>query len=297
MDERDWLAERFQAHRPHLRAVAYRLLGSASEADDAVQEAWLRLDRADTSDVDNLRGWLTTLVARVCLDLLRARTSRREEPLGVHLPDPIVSRQDGIDPEQEALLAEGVGLALLVVLETLTPAERLAFVLHDLFAVPFEEIAPIVGRSPAATRQLASRARRRVQGAAPVPDADLARQREVVDAFFAAAREGDFAALVAVLDPDVVVRADAGTVPLGAWRMVRGAAAVAEQVRATGGFSRLAQLARPALVNGAAGVVMAAWGKPFAVVGFTVRHDKIVEIDIFADPARLRRLDLAVLDD
>jgi RNA polymerase sigma factor (sigma-70 family) len=297
MDERDWLAERFQAHRPHLRAVAYRLLGSASEADDAVQEAWLRLDRADTSDVDNLRGWLTTLVARVCLDLLRARTSRREEPLGVHLPDPIVSRQDGIDPEQEALLAEGVGLALLVVLETLTPAERLAFVLHDTFAVPFEEIAPIVGRSPAATRQLASRARRRVQGAAPVPDADLARQREVVDAFFAAAREGDFAALVAVLDPDVVVRADAGTVPLGAWRMVRGAAAVAEQVRATGGFSRLAQLARPALVNGAAGVVIAAWGKPFAVVGFTVRHDKIVEIDIFADPARLRRLDLAVLDD
>jgi RNA polymerase sigma factor (sigma-70 family) len=297
MDERDWLAERFQAHRPHLRAVAYRLLGSASEADDAVQEAWLRLDRADTSDVDNLRGWLTTLVARVCLDLLRARTSRREEPLGVHLPDPIVSRRDGIDPEQEALLAEGVGLALLVVLETLTPAERLAFVLHDTFAVPFEEIAPIVGRSPAATRQLASRARRRVQGAAPVPDADLARQRAVVDAFFAAAREGDFAALVAVLDPDVVVRADAGTVPLGAWRMVRGAAAVAEQVRATGGFSRLAQLARPALVNGAAGVVMAAWGKPFAVVGFTVRHDKIVEIDIFADPARLRRLDLAVLDD
>jgi RNA polymerase sigma-70 factor, ECF subfamily len=297
MDERDWLAERFQAHRPHLRAVAYRLLGSASEADDAVQEAWLRLDRADTSDVDNLRGWLTTLVARVCLDLLRARTSRREEPLGVHLPDPIVSRRDGIDPEQEALLAEGVGLALLVVLETLTPAERLAFVLHDTFAVPFEEIAPIVGRSPAATRRLASRARRRVQGAAPVPDADLARQRAMVDAFFAAAREGDFAALVAVLDPDVVVRADAGTVPLGAWRMVRGAAAVAEQVRATGGFSRLAQLARPALVNGAAGVVMAAWGKPFAVVGFTVRHDKIVEIDIFADPARLRRLDLAVLDD
>jgi RNA polymerase sigma-70 factor, ECF subfamily len=296
MEERDWLAERFQAHRPHLRAVAYRMLGSASEADDAVQEAWLHLSRADTRGVENLGGWLTTLVARVCLDLLRARRSRREEPMGVHLPDPIISR-DQPDPEQEMLLAEGVGLALLVVLDTLTPAERLAFVLHDMFAVPFEEIAPIVGRSPAAARQLASRARRRVQGAAPVPDADLARQRAVVDAFFAAARVGDFAALLAVLDPEVVVRADAGAVPVGAWRVVRGAATVAEQVRTTGGFARLARMARPVLVNGAAGVVIAAGGRPFAVVGFTVRGGKIVEIDILADPARLHRVDLAVLDD
>jgi RNA polymerase sigma factor (sigma-70 family) len=297
VDEGDWLAERFQAHRPQLLAVAYRLLGSRSEADDAVQGAWLRLSRADTSGVDNLGGWLTTLVARECLDLLRARTSRREDPLGVHLPDPIVSRQDGTDPEQEALLAEGVGLALLVVLETLTPAERVALVLHDTFAVPFDEIALIVGRSPAAARQLASRARRRVQGAAPVPDADLARQQKVVDAFFAAARDGDFQALLAVLDPDVVVRADAGAVPLGAWRAVRGAAAVAEQVRITGGFGRLARFARPALVNGAAGVVLAPGGRPVAVIGFTVKGDKIVEIDVLADPVRLHQLDLAVLDD
>jgi RNA polymerase sigma factor (sigma-70 family) len=296
MEERDWLAERFQAHRPRLRAVAYRLLGSASEADDAVQGAWLRLDRADTNGVRNLGGWLTTLVARECLDLLRTRRSRREEPVGVHLPDPLVGAQDGLDPEQQALLAEGVGLALLVVLDTLAPAERLAFVLHDMFAIPFEEIAPIVGRSPAAARQLASRARRRVQGAAPVPDADLARQRAVVDAFFAAAREGDFAALVALLDPEVVVRADAGAVPVGASRVVRGAAAAAEQVLTAGGFGRLARMARPVLVNGAAGVVMATGGRPLAVVGFTVRGGRIVEIDILADPERLRRLDLAVLD-
>jgi RNA polymerase sigma factor (sigma-70 family) len=296
MEERDWLAERFQAHRPRLRAVAYRLLGSASEADDAVQGAWLRLDRADTNGVRNLGGWLTTLVARECLDLLRARTARREQPLGVHLPDPLVGAQDGVDPEQQALLAEGVGLALLVVLDTLTPAERLAFVLHDMFAIPFEEIAPIVGRSPAAARQLASRARRRVQGAAPVPDADLARQRAVVDAFFAAAREGDFQALVALLDPEVVVRADAGAVPVGAPRVVRGAAAVAEQVLAAGGFGRFGQSARPVLVNGAAGVVLVARGRPVAVVGFTVRGGRIIAIDILADPARLRRLDLATLD-
>jgi RNA polymerase sigma factor (sigma-70 family) len=296
VDEGDWLAERFQAHRAHLRAVAYRMLGSLSEADDAVQGAWLRLSRADTSGVDNLGGWLTTLVARECLDLLRARTSRREEPLGVRLPDPIVSRQDGTDPEQEALLAEGVGLAMLVVLETLAPAERLAFVLHDLFAVPFDEIAVIVGCSPAAARQLASRARRRVQGAAPVPDADLTRQRAVVDAFFAAARDGDFQALLAVLDPDVVVHADAGAAPLGAPRVVRGAAAVAEQVRITGGFARFARFARPALLNGAAGVVFAPGGWPVAVIGFTIQGGKIVEIDILADPARLRRLDLAALD-
>src|SRR5829696_8183999 len=208
MDEHDGLAERFEANRPHLRAVAYRMLGSISEADDAVQESWLRLSRSGTSGVENLGGWLTTVVARVCLDMLRSRRSRREEPLGVRVPEPIVSREGGIDPEHEALLADSVGLALLVVLETLTPAERLAFVLHDMFAVPFEEIAPIVGRSTAASRQLASRARRRVRGAATVPDADLNRQREVVDAFFAASREGDFDALVAMLDPDVVLRAD-----------------------------------------------------------------------------------------
>jgi RNA polymerase sigma-70 factor, ECF subfamily len=296
MNEQDWLAERFEAHRSHLRAVAYRMLGSLSEADDAVQGAWLRLSRTDTSGINNLGGWLTTLVARECLDMLRARTARREQPQGVHLPDPVISAQHGLDPEQQALLAEGVGLALLVVLDTLTPAERLAFVLHDMFAVPFDEIAAIVGCSPAAARQLGSRARRRVQGAGPVPDADLARQREVVDAFFAAARDGDFDALVAILDPDVVIRADAGALPVGAWRMVRGAAAAAEQVRANGGFARLARFAQPALVNGAAGVVVAPGGRPVAVIGFTIKGDKIVEIDILADPARLRRLDLAALD-
>jgi RNA polymerase sigma factor (sigma-70 family) len=294
MDEGDWLAERFEAHRPQLRAVAYRMLGSLSEADDAVQEAWLRLSRADTSGVENLGGWLTTVVARVCLDTLRVRSSRREQPLGVHLPDPILSRVDGLDPEQQALLAEGVGLALLVVLDTLAPAERLAFVLHDTFAVPFEEIAPIVGRSPAATRQLASRARRRVQAAAAVPDADLARQRSVVDAFFAAARRGDFDALVAVLDPDVVLRADRGAVPVSPARVVRGAPAVAGQALT---FARLALFVRPALVNGTAGVVVASGGRPFSVMGFTVRGGKIVEIDVLADPARLRQLDLALLDD
>jgi RNA polymerase sigma factor (sigma-70 family) len=294
MDDGDWLAERFQAHRAHLRAVAYRMLGSFSEADDAVQEAWLRLSHADPSGVQNLGGWLTTVVARVCLDLLRARASRREQPLGVHLPDPIIGRADGIDPEQQALVAEGVGLALLVVLDTLAPAERLAFVLHDMFAVPFEEIAPIVGRSPAAARQLASRARRRVQGAAPVPDADVTRQRAVVDAFLTAARDGDFEGLLAVLDPDVVVRADGGAVPAGASRVVRGAAAVAEQALS---FARLAPFVRPTLVNGAAGVVVAPGGRPVSVMGFTVRRGRIVAIDILADPERLRRLDLADLDD
>src|SRR6266540_6890820 len=275
MDERDWLAERFQAHRSHLRAVAYRMLGSLTEADDAVQGAWLRVSRADTSGVENLGGWLTTLVARECLDLLRARTSRREEPLGVHLPDPIISPQDQTDPEQQALLAEGVGLALLVVLDTLAPAERLAFVLHDMFAVPFEEIAPIVGRSPNAAKMLASRARRRVQ-AATVPDADLARQRAVVDAFLAASRGGDFEALLAVLDPDVVVRADVGAVPAGASREVRGARAVADS------FSGRARAARPALVNGAAGAVWAPGGQPRVVFGFTIARGKIVEIEMLA---------------
>src|SRR5438128_3193589 len=249
MDEHEWLANEFDGYRTHLRAVAYRMLGSMSEADDAVQESWLRLSRSDTSGVENLGGWLTTVVARVCLDMLRSRESRHEEPLDEHVPDPIVSREDGIDPEHEALLADSVGLALLVVLDTLNPAERLAFVLHDLFAVPFDEIAPIVGRSPTAARQLASRARRRVQGAATVPDADLTLQREVVDAFLAASRDGDFDALLAVLDPDVVLRVDRGAVPAGASREVHGATAVARQ------FSGRAQSTQPALVNGAAGAV------------------------------------------
>src|SRR5215216_3724243 len=295
MNEHDWLAGQFEEHRTHLRAVAYRMLGSLSESDDAVQEAWLRFDRSDTSGVENLGGWLTRVVARVCLDMLRSRKSRGEVPPDGRVPDPIVSReQDGIDPEHEALLADSVGLALLSVLETLTPAERLAFVLHDTFGVPFEEIAPMVGRSLAATRQLASRARRRVQGAANVPDTDLARQREVVEAFFTASREGNFAALLAVLDPDVVLRADVGGVPAGASRELHGAQAVAEQALT---FSQFAPFARPALVNGAAGVVVAPRGRPFSVMGFTVSGGKIVEIDILADPARLRQLDLAVLDD
>jgi RNA polymerase sigma-70 factor (ECF subfamily) len=294
VDEREWLTEQFETNRTHLRAVAYRMLGSVSEADDAVQESWLRLSRTDTSQVENLRAWLTTVVARVSLDMLRSRRSRREEPLAAHLPEPIVSREDGVDPEHEALLADSVGLALLVVLETLGPAERLAFVLHDMFAVPFDEIAPIVGRSPAAARQLASRARRRVQGAAPAPDVDLSRQRQVVDAFLAAARGGDFDALVALLDPDVVLRVDRGAVRPAASREVRGARAVVEQART---FARLAAFARPALVNGAAGVVVASRGRPLAVAGFTVAHGKIVEIDVLADPARLRELDLTVLED
>ena len=298
MDEHDFLAQRFEEHRTRLRAVAYRMLGSLSEADDALQEAWLRLSRSDTSEVENLRGWLTTVVARVCLNMLRSRRSKREEPLeeplgGVHVPEPIVSRKDAIDPEHEALLADSVGLALLVVLETLSPAERLAFVLHDMFSVPFDEIAPIVGRSPAATRQLASRARRRVRGAAPSPDADLARQRKAVDAFLAASRDGDFDTLLAVLDPDVVLRIDGGGVRAGLSREVRGARAVAEQTLT---FSRLSPFVRPALVNGVAGVVVAPRGRPFAVMGFTVRGGKIVEIDVLADPERLGRLDLALLD-
>ncbi len=291
MDEHAWLAEQFEAERPHLRAVAYRMLGSLSEADDAVQESWLHLSRSNTSGVENLGGWLTTVVARVCLDLLRSRNSRREEPLGVHVPDPIVSREDGIDPEQEALLADSVGLALLVVLDTLSPAERLAFVLHDLFAVPFDEIAPIVGRSPTAARQLASRARRRVQGAAMIPDVDLTRQREVVDAFLAASRGGDFDALLAVLDPDVVLRADRAAVRAGASREVRGAPDVARQ------FSGRARFAQPALVDGAVGAVWAPGGRPRVVFGFTITRGKIVAIDILADPERLHHLNLAVLND
>jgi RNA polymerase sigma factor (sigma-70 family) len=287
----DWLAEQFEANRTRLRAVAYRMLGSLSEADDAVQESWIHLSRSPTSGVENLGGWLTTVVARVCLDMLRSRRARREEPLGADLPDPVVSRVDGIDPEHEALLADSVGPALLVVLEMLAPAERLAFVLHDLFAVPFDEIAPIVGRSPAAARQLASRARRRVQGAATVPDADLTRQRAVVDAFLAAARGGDFDALLALLDPDVVLRADHAAVQMGASREVRGAPAVA------GTFSGRARVAQPALVNGAAGAVWAPGGQPRVVFGFTLAGGKIVEIHMVAEPARLRRLDLVILKD
>ena len=293
MDEQGVLADRFEANRPRLRAVAYRMLGSVSEADDAVQESWLRLSRSDSTAVENLEGWLTTVVARVCLDILRSRTARREEPLGPHVPEPIVSREDEVDPEHQVLLADSVGLALLVLLDTLTPAERLAFVLHDMFAVPFDEIAPIVDRSPAAARQLASRARRRVRGSARVPDPDLSRQREVVDAFLAAARSGDFDALVAVLDPDVVLRADRGPGRPGSTE-VHGARRVAERALS---FARLATAARPALVNGAAGFVVAPRGRPFAVAGFTVTMGRIVEIDLLADRERLAGLDLHVLDD
>jgi RNA polymerase sigma factor (sigma-70 family) len=291
MDERDWLAERFEAHRTRLRAVAYRMLGSLTEADDAVQEAWLRLSRTNTKEIENLGGWLTTVVARVSLNMLRSRTSRREQPIGVQMPEPIIDRADGIDPEHEALLADSVGLALLVVLETLSPPERIAFVLHDMFGVPFDEIAPIVDRSPAASRQLASRARRRVRGENPLPDADLDTQRRVVDAFLAAAREGDFEGLLEVLDPEVVLRRDVA--PLGGSGEVRGARAVAGQALA---YSRLGALMQPALVNGAVGAVGTVDGAPFAVGAFTVRGGKIVEIDILADPERLRRLDLTILD-
>jgi RNA polymerase sigma-70 factor (ECF subfamily) len=267
------------------------MLGSLNEADDAVQEAWLRLSRSDAAAVDNLGAWLTTVVARVSLNMLRSRDSRREEPLGGRLPDPIVDRADGTDPEHEALLADAVGLALLVVLETLTPAERLAFVLHDMFAVPFDDIAPIVDRSPDAARQLASRARRRVRGGNAVPDADIGAQREVVDAFLAASRDGDFDALLAVLDPDVVLRADLGAA--GGLREVRGADAVVRNARS---YSQLGLVMKPALINGAAGMVSMRDGEPFSVGGVTVRDRKIVAIDILADPERLRRLDLTILD-
>ena len=294
MDEHEYLAERFEANRSRMRAVAYRMLGSLSEADDAVQEAWLHTSRADTSAVLNLGAWLTTVVARICLDMLRARKSRREEPGDTHVPDPIVDREGGIDPEHEVLLAESVGLALLVVLETLAPAERLAFVLHDTFGVPFDEIAAIVGRTPAAVRQLASRARRRVQGASATPDIDHTRQREVVDAFFTAARGGDLDALVAVLDPDVVLRSDGGAARPGATAVARGALAVARRAIT---FAQPAASVRPALVNGAAGVVVVADGRPFSVMGFTVTNGKIVAINVLADPTRLSRLDLTGLDD
>jgi RNA polymerase sigma-70 factor (ECF subfamily) len=293
MDEREWLTQRFEAHRPRMRAVAYRMLGSVSEADDAVQDSWLRLDRADTSSVENLEAWLTTVVARVCLNKLRSREQRREESLDVHVPDPIVSPESGVDPQHEAVLADSVGLALQVVLETLTPAERLAFVLHDMFAVPFEEIAPMIERSPEAARQLASRGRRRVRGQAPAPDPDLPRQRQVVDAFFAAARDGDLDALVAVLHPDVVLRSDGGRAPARLTTVITGARAVAGQAIT---FGRLFPYARPALVNGAAGVVVAAHGRPLSVMAFTVTGGRIAAIDVLADPDRLEELDLTVLD-
>jgi RNA polymerase sigma factor (sigma-70 family) len=292
MTETDWLAERFEENRTRLRAVAYRMLGSLTDADDAVQESWLRLARSDAGGIDNLDAWLTTVVARVCLNVLRSRNTRREEPLGVHLPDPVVGRADGTNPEDEALLADSVGLALHVVLDTLPPAERLAFVLHDMFDLPFDEIAPMVGRTPAAARQLASRARRRVRGAA-VPDPDLRRQREVVDAFLAAARHGDLEALIAVLHPDVVLRADGGTAHPEASAVVHGAAAVAGRAIL---FNQPAALIRPALVNGAAGIVVTTDGHPTAVLGFTVSNGTIAEIHVLADPTRLAHLDLSALD-
>jgi RNA polymerase sigma factor (sigma-70 family) len=292
MDQQEWLARQFEDHRPHLRAVAYRMLGSLNEADDAVQDAWVRLSRADTSEVENLGGWLTTIVARVALNMLRARKTRREQPLDVHVPDPIIDSADGTDPEHEALLADSVGLALLIVLETLTPAERLAFVLHDMFAVPFEEIASIVDRSPEAARQLASRARRRVRGTPTVPDPDLHAQWEVVEAFLAAARKGDFDALVAVLDPDAVLRADGGLTGLS--QQVQGAESIASQALL---WSRVDLTMRRALINGAAGIVAFLHGRPFSIAAVTVRNGKIVEVDFLADPERIARLDLEVLDD
>jgi RNA polymerase sigma factor (sigma-70 family) len=290
MNEHEWLAERFEKNRARLRSVAYRMLGSLTEAEDAVQETWLRLNRVDTRDeIQNLGGWLTTVVGRVCLDMLRSRNRRGEVALGVHVPEPIVSRDDRIDPEHAALLADSVGLALLTVLETLPPPERLAFVLHDMFGVPFDEIAPILGRSTLAARQLATRARRRVREVRTVPDSDLTKQREVVDAFLAAARRGDFDALVAILDPDVILRADRGAIPRAS-RVIQGALTVAQNAWM---FSRVAGSARTVLVNGAAGIVgFDKRGQPIAVMGFIVTDGKIVEIDILADTARLRELDL-----
>jgi RNA polymerase sigma factor (sigma-70 family) len=290
MDEHNMLAEQFEARRAHLRTVAHSMLGSLSEADDAVQEAWLHLSRSDTSGVENLGGWLTTVVARVCLDMLRSRKSRREEALDAQVFEPIASGKDGSDPEYETLMADSVGLAMLVVLERLAPAERVAFVLHDLFAVPFEEIAPIVGRTPAAARQLASRARRRVQGSPTVPDADLGRRREVVDAFLAAARGGDFDALLAVLDPDVVVRADGAAMRLGAATELHGAEAAAR------GFLLRARGAQPALIDGVVGLTWAPGGRPRVVFDMTITDGKIVSVDLVADPERLSRLDVVLLD-
>jgi RNA polymerase sigma factor (sigma-70 family) len=293
MDENEWLAERFEEQRAHLRAVAYRMLGSLPEAEDAVQDTWERVSRAGASEVENLGGWLTTIVARVCLNMLRARDVRREDPWEMLLPDPIINREGELRPEDEELLADSVGLALQVVLDALAPAERLAFVLHDMFDLPFEEIAPMVGRSPAAARQLASRARRRVKGSAvPAPDPDIARQRAVVDAFFAAARGGDFDALLALLHPDVVLRADYGPSRPSESRIVHGAAAVVQQ--ACLGANPAAEL-HPALINGAAGVVITIDGHAHGVMAFIVAQDQVVEIDVIADPERVRRVASAVL--
>jgi RNA polymerase sigma-70 factor, ECF subfamily len=294
MDEQDWLAQRFEEHRSRLRAVAYRMLGSLSEADDAVQDTWLRLSRTNADEVENLGGWLTTVVARVSLNMLRSRQTRREEPFSPRVPEPIIDPVAGVNPEHEALLADSVGLALLVVLEMLEPAERLAFVLHDMFAVPFDEIAPIVDRSPAAARQLASRARRRVQGSSPVGDADPDQQREVVEAFLAAARDGDFDALVALLNPDVVLRADSGPGLPSATVEVRGAAEVARRALT---YARMQLLNRPVLVNGALGMVSYRDGQPFSVGAVTVRGGRIVEMDFLADPERLGQLDLTAVDE
>ena len=293
MNDQDWLAQRFEEHRRRLRAVAYRMLGSVTEAEDAVQEAWLRLAGADSGEIENLAGWLTTVVARVALNMLRSRAVRREEPLSPRLPDPILDRADGVDPEHEALLADSVGLALLVVLETLTPPERLAFVLHDMFGVPFEEIAALVDRSPQAARQLASRARRRVRARPTTPDADISAQRKVVEAFLAAARKGDFDALVATLDPDVVLHADGGAALAALSAEVRGAVNVARQAVM---WSRVDLAMRPAMVNGAAGAVATRDGAVFAIASVIVRHGKIAEMDFLADPERLARIDLTILD-
>src|SRR5687768_9131726 len=290
MEERDWLAQRFQEHRPRLRAEAYRMLGSTSEADDAVQEAWIRLSRSNAGEIDNLEAWLVTAVGRVALNMLRSRRTRREEPFDAHLPDPIIDRADGIDPEHEALLADSVGLALLVVLETLTPAERLAYVLHDMFSVPFDEIGTILGRSPDAARQLASRGRRRIRGANTTPDADAAAQHEVVEAFLAAARDGDFDALVAALDPDIVRREDTGS---GTIVEVRGAQDVARKAMA---FAQLGLDVRPVLVNGTAGWVALLDGTAYAVAALTLQNGRITSMDVLLDPQRLARLDRAAFD-
>jgi RNA polymerase sigma factor (sigma-70 family) len=293
MDQHEWLAERFEENRGHLRAVAYRMLGSLSEADDALQETWLRLSRSDAGGIENLGGWLTTVVSRVCLDMLRSRTSRREEALETHLPEPVASPEAGSDPEQEALLADSVGLALLVVLDRLSPAERLAFVLHDMFAVSFEEIAAIVGRTPTAARQLASRARRRVQGGGSITPAERAQQREVVDAFLAAVRKGDFEGLLGVLDPDVIVRLDEAAAHPGAPREIRGARNWAKGAVA---FAQAVRFAQPALVDGKVGLVLAPGGRLVRALTFASSEGKIAEVEVIADPARLRQLDLATLN-
>jgi len=293
MDEREWLAERFEKSRGHMRGVAYRMLGSLSEADDAIQEAWLRLSRSDSSGIENLEGWLTTVVARVCLDILRSRASRREESMDREAGEPAALGKSPSDPEEEAVLADSVGLALLVVLDRLSPAERIAFVLHDMFASPFEEIASIVGRSPAAVRQLASRARRRVQGAGTAGEVDRQQQREVVDAFLAALRAGDFDGLVAVLDPDAVVHVDEVGAQPGGPREIRGAQNWAKGAIS---FARAARFAQAVLVDGQVGLVLAPHGRLTRALRFTIEHGKITEVDVVADPARLRRLDLAALD-